>query len=369
MICQKESIKDLNDLRNHLQFAIGLELATIPIYLTGLYSIVEGQNTVATRIIQTVAIEEMLHMALAANVLNAIGGKPGIEPICGQDPIIRQFPGKLFFLPDLGNLHLRRFSQESVKTFIKIEEPHSPCEAPDQGYASIGEFYKAIICGIKKFATEDVFCEAREKRRNCQITSTEYYGGAGRLFSVTDQASALKAIDEIIAQGEGVDECILKDNASQHVCASENEVSPPLLDGDILADGWQMRTHYARFREIQHSRRYKADQQIGQAPKGAVIPIDWKEVYPMADNPRASDYEGTEVHSAIYAFNQTYTDLLNNLYSAFNGKERHKQEIRNAVTIMWRLKNQAIALMKTPSPIYPGKTVGTPFEYLGKNTV
>ena len=44
-----------------------------------LYSIREGTNGVATEIIHSVFIEEMLHLTLAANILNAVGGAPNLD--------------------------------------------------------------------------------------------------------------------------------------------------------------------------------------------------------------------------------------------------------------------------------------------------
>ena len=61
-----------------LQQAVELEHATIPLYLYALYSLVPGKNDAIAAIIQSVVVEEMLHMTLACNVLNAIGGAPDI---------------------------------------------------------------------------------------------------------------------------------------------------------------------------------------------------------------------------------------------------------------------------------------------------
>ena len=80
-LCQAQPIENLDSLKLHLQFAIGLELTTIPLYLAAEYSIPKGANTAATRVIQSVVIEEMLHMCLAANVLNSIGGAPSTDPV------------------------------------------------------------------------------------------------------------------------------------------------------------------------------------------------------------------------------------------------------------------------------------------------
>ena len=65
-------------LRNMLQTAIQVEHSTIPLYLSSLYSIKDSGSWPAN-LIRGVAIEEMLHMTVAANILNAIGGHPAID--------------------------------------------------------------------------------------------------------------------------------------------------------------------------------------------------------------------------------------------------------------------------------------------------
>ena len=64
----------LEHLQSHLQTAIEVEHSTIPPYLCALHSIKDGSNLEAAQIVKSVVVEEMLHMILAANVLNAIGG-------------------------------------------------------------------------------------------------------------------------------------------------------------------------------------------------------------------------------------------------------------------------------------------------------
>lgn len=67
-------IKTVENLHFYLKQALRLEHATIPPYLTALYSIKPGKNVDAFHIIRQVAVEEMLHLSLVSNVLNAVGG-------------------------------------------------------------------------------------------------------------------------------------------------------------------------------------------------------------------------------------------------------------------------------------------------------
>src|ERR1700720_2412111 len=78
------------DLCTLLQNALRLEHATVPPYLTAAYSLKVGtiNNTVRNMILQ-VAVQEMLHMAIVANVINAVGGRPRFA-----DPtLIPTYPG------------------------------------------------------------------------------------------------------------------------------------------------------------------------------------------------------------------------------------------------------------------------------------
>lgn len=51
-----------------------LEIAAMIIYLYAMYSM-KNQKSEAAKIIKSVAAEEMLHAALIANLINAVGGR------------------------------------------------------------------------------------------------------------------------------------------------------------------------------------------------------------------------------------------------------------------------------------------------------
>ena len=64
---------DLDHLKHALQNAIELEHSTLPLYMFAMYSI-KIQNYTAYNLIRSIVMEEMIHMALAANMLSALGG-------------------------------------------------------------------------------------------------------------------------------------------------------------------------------------------------------------------------------------------------------------------------------------------------------
>ena len=111
-------------LHQYLYAAMRLEHATIPPYLTALYSIRPGTNADAYHLLRVTAVEEMLHLTLVANLLNAVDGAPDLT----QAGFVPEYPA---YLPD-GVAHLevrrQRFSREALQTFLSIERPRS---APD----------------------------------------------------------------------------------------------------------------------------------------------------------------------------------------------------------------------------------------------
>ncbi|WP_457659936.1 ferritin-like domain-containing protein [Sinorhizobium medicae] len=80
-----------------MQLALELEWATLPPYLVALLSIKGPQNREAADLIRGVAMEEMLHFALVANVINAIGGRPVVaKENCPTYPMRMTFEGRPF---------------------------------------------------------------------------------------------------------------------------------------------------------------------------------------------------------------------------------------------------------------------------------
>src|SRR5277367_3976485 len=193
-------VNSLDDLRQHLQGAVELEHATLLPYMYALYSIIPGTNDDAVGILTSVFVEEMLHMALAANLLNAVGGRPRIA----EPGFVPSYPTSLPFSNESFQVPLARFSRESVATFMRIERPEeidSPGESDH--FETIGQFYRAIENALKRLCHSmgeaTVFCGDPGR----QITA-ETLGriGRGHVVAVTDLATALAAVDEIEEQGE-----------------------------------------------------------------------------------------------------------------------------------------------------------------------
>ena len=121
MLGSSEDQYTLQGLQDNLQTALEIEHATIPPYLTVLVSIKHVYNIEVQNIIKTIIRQEMLHMVLVSNILNAIGGKPKLYY---RDFIPRyptRLPGEV--QPSLV-VPLEKCSIGLIRNvFMKIEEP------------------------------------------------------------------------------------------------------------------------------------------------------------------------------------------------------------------------------------------------------
>jgi hypothetical protein len=333
-------IKTVESLRRHLQTAIELEHSTIPPYLCALYSIPDGTNFESAQIIRSVVMEEMLHLTLAANVLNAIGGKPSLN----HRRFIPEYPTYLPHSNDAFLVNLEKFSKPALETFLKIERPAPPPAPPEPNhYQSIGQFYEAIELGLKELSQEGNIFTGDPRR---QVTNDYYYGGGGEIIAITDKRTALedslRALREIVGQGEGIHHSI--------------------FDGDHRLFGQEIEyAHYFRFNEIYEGRYYTNRDTANKPPTGKRLHVNWKDAYNMQLNPKMKQYPpGSQLRQKTYECNRTYMALLNGLHHALNG---HPHELLDAVVVMYELKYQAVELMKIPIN-KDGVTAGPSFEYV-----
>lgn len=296
----------VEQLRAAVQGAVELEHSTIPPYLTALYSMESSSS--AYGIVQSIVIEEMLHMALACNLLNAIGGSPSID---GSD-FVPSYPGALpMGVEDQLTVPLKPMSVELVQTvFMVIEEPDKPLEFPGGSPPAkpegptIGDFYGQIAQSIQELG-DGIFTGEPSK----QVPS-----GIPGLFAVTDTTSALKAIDVIVEQGEGADMGGIPTDGG---------------DPDELA-------HYYRFAEIAAGKTLVSDGKGGYSYTGNEVSLG--PVKPLLPNPTLADYaDAPEAKAAVDAFNETYSRLLDTLHAGFNGQPGM---VSSAVGDMFTLKSK-----------------------------
>lgn len=318
-----------------LQQAVKLEHATIPVYLYALYSLDRSKNSAIASIIESVVVEEMLHMTLASNVLNALGGTPVID----HPGFIPTYPGPLPGGVDSGLIvNLAPFSMNQLETFIQIEEPEHPLVFPvrtaalaaDNDSVTIGEFYRKISIAIGRLG-DGAFVTPPRNQVGPDLMDES--------IVVTNVTTAQQAIATIVEQGEGT--------------AS----SPEEVAGHEVA-------HYYRFMEIKEGRRLVLDPQApgGYSYSGAVIAFDPSGVYPVPINPGLPPGYPTGSIQAFANdnFNYTYTSLLASLHALFNG-DASNDRMNRAIALMMSLKGQAKGMMSgipTPSVF-----TGPSFQY------
>jgi CDGSH-type Zn-finger protein len=334
-------VTTLDDLREHLQWAIELEHSTLPPYLCALYSIKPGTNAASVAVITSVFIEEMLHMTLAANLLNAVGGTPVLD----HAAFIPRYPAYLPHSANAFQVSLEPFSPAAIETFMKIERPEesgAPSEA--EAYDTIGQFYQAIEEGMTRLCEEKGEAAVFTGDRARQILPETFrYSGSGRVIPVYDLASALAAIDEIEEQGEGLKHAEVWDG-----------------DRDMFHPEREEVAHYFRFMEIARGRSFRRGDTPESGPSGPAFDVDWSAVYPMRTNPRTQDFHGgSAIVAAMGEFNLAYSDLLRDLHRAFNGK---RERLARTLPAMMQLKTMAQRLMQMPAE--DGRNAGPSFEYM-----
>ena len=143
------SIHTIAELRDHLRIAMRVELSTVPLYLYGLQSI-DDPHSDAAGLIRSIVAEEMLHFALVANLLLAVGGEAN-----PADPSLRPvYPSLLLNHTPPLTLNLAPATADQIRsTFLTIEQPDPPGSPVEPGvYDSLGEFYGDIARAIDALA-------------------------------------------------------------------------------------------------------------------------------------------------------------------------------------------------------------------------
>ncbi|WGS53294.1 ferritin-like protein [Paraburkholderia sp. D15] len=315
----------IEDARSQLQTAIGVEFGTLPPYLYALYSIPPQTNPESNQLIRSVALQEMIHMCLACNILNALGGNPVIQ--------VQQYPGPL--PGDIGpnntplTVHLYPFSKEALAQGMAIEEPVDPPDYQVMTATLLGETGpKAVTIG-EFYGALDLFLStlpptAWTPNRN-QIVDNQFF--PGQLYAVNNYADAHKAITQIVSEGEGTNEGTKKGS-------KEGTQYNPIDFQDQPA-------HYFRFGEIFHERVLTKDlaNPLGYTWGPARIEVTWPPAGHIMADPGQHDFshEPPAAQAAQAACNQTFSLMIEALQRAVEGVEgalgegvRHMFDLRMA---------------------------------------
>jgi hypothetical protein len=309
----------LSELKAHLQIAIEIELATIPIYLYAYYSIdrtpaaMSFPQTPISRfadkagaVIMSVAVEEMLHMSLASNILFSLGQQPQLY-LRSPSLFPSNLPGHAKLAPNAKpmSIPLATFSVEQLTQFLEIEYPSASDAPPESGnWDTIGQIYSYIRCIISSchIHDKDFHVGKREHQihngnyspnnidtvyptetfnHTCPVpaamphsaakvaalTSAEdSHSGSVALVSIDSCERALQAIQTIDSQGEGY-------GPSKFDDASKHELS-----------------HYYKFLSLQ-------SHLVGYDPKSESLPR-----LPKPPAPAAQQYSVEQLRTIVFNF-------------------------------------------------------------------
>ena len=159
--------------------------------------------------------QEMLHLALATNILTAIGAAPHFDR--------PNFPILCGWYPSDVEIALLPFGERALRHFMFLERPEGMRLEDAEGFSvrdaiqplrddtnltagleewhTVGHLYRGIEAGLARLAERhgeaDVFVGPREAQATTEVFEWQ------ELTAVTDVASAALAIEVIVEQGEG----------------------------------------------------------------------------------------------------------------------------------------------------------------------
>lgn len=294
-----------------------------------------------------IAVQEMLHLGLVANLMAAIGAAPTF----GRP----NFPQRSGYFPRGLELDLLPFGERALEHFLYLERPEgmerqdaqgfvptAPPRAPVQAeealprgqeFATVGHLYRGIAEGLReltgRIGERAVFVGSPRAQATPELFRWP------QLVAVTDLASALAAVEEIIEQGEG-------------------------------ARGDWRQAHYGRFlgvyQEYQQLRRRDPSFEPARRVVAAYSrqPFDIATAVPVITDPATS-------HVAELA-GLAYELVLHLLTRFFTHTDETPQQLRilvdSAIGVMaGALRPLASALTTLPvGPSSPGFTTGFAFE-------
>ncbi len=313
-------IETVEDLREHLALAVEVEMSTVPLYLFGLYSIVD-QDSECAQLIRSVVAEEMLHVVLVSNLLLAVGSEPRFD----LPAILPEYPAPLKHHRPPLMLNLAPVSIDLIRdTYMTIERPEDHGAHPEADeYTTLGQFYHAIEVAFHKLSASGPIFGTPQLNR--QMAEPAFYApvafdadDSGGLIGIDDLESACVAIETMIHQGEGVS-----------------------------LDRWADESH----QELTHYHKYKLLVE-GGIPLGAVRPC--------VVNPKR-DSLPEQLHDAIDLFNASYRHLLLTLDEIFSDTADQPALVGALYHVMVRLLRPLGRFLASQS-IGDGLTAGPTFE-------
>ncbi len=314
-----ERLSTVDDAKRLLQLAMQVELTTLPPYLYAQLTIAPGTNQPASERVRSVALEEMIHMCLACNILNALAG----TPVLADAAVVPVYPGAM--PGGIGShdgkpfiVRLLPFSRDAMKQGMDIEEPEDPQVPPlraaegEPESVTIGAFYHQLDAFLSTLPAS-----AWSVGRN-QLTDDQFF--AGELFAVNGYPDAHRAIERIVSQGEG---------AAKDPLDFEQELA-----------------HFYRFQEIYLDRVLtQAQNEVGYI-WGEPLGVNWAAALPAISDPGLHDFShDPPARAAQDACDLAYTTMLLELQRAVRGEAGR---LGNAVRAMFDLRLSSIRALTIP---------------------
>jgi CDGSH-type Zn-finger protein/truncated hemoglobin YjbI len=297
-----------------------------------------------------IAAQEMLHLSLVQNLLSAIGAAPHLSR--------PNFPQPASHYPAGVHLTLLPFGEEALRHFMFLERPEgmdigdaegmaafekaAPAAMPrvqvgeivprGQDFATVGHLYRSIEAGVAHLASK--LGDAALFVGPPRAQATQQYFGWPELVAVTDVASAQRAIDEILEQGEG-------------------------------PRGHWKDAHFGQFVTILDEYMQLREANPAFDPVRPVIPLNVRPSERDTGIPLATDPVARQV---MDLFNVSYEILLLMLQRFFAHTEETDPQLKAladaAVNLMFQAIEPTGDLVTTlpAGPDYPGRTAGPSFE-------
>jgi CDGSH-type Zn-finger protein/truncated hemoglobin YjbI len=296
--------------------------------------------------ISHVATQEMLHLSLVQNLLSAIGCAPHLSR--------PNFPHPASNYPAGVHLALLPFGEAALQHFMFLERPEGMDLDDAEGMAAygravpvmqigdivprgqdfktVGHLYRSIEAGIAHLAEK--FGERWLFVGPPRAQATQQYFGWPELVTVTDVASAQRAIDEILEQGEG-------------------------------PRGHWKDAHFGQFVEIMDEYTQLREANPAFNPVRPVVPVNVRPAVRDVDIPLVTDPLTRQI---MDLFNVSYEILLLMLQRFFAHTGETDAQLKALADATVALMFQAIKplgdLVTTlpAGPDYPGRTAGPSFE-------
>lgn len=280
---------DASLLKKHLQALVQVEFLTIPLYLTAVYSFTEaalayspdgGQTNPlynAQQEVLSVAVQEMLHLQLAANMCNSFGVTPQIPQLTvspGQVitvPHLQPTPGTPF-TTTIGNL------PDVMGALLAIEKPAGTTFPPPNKevvYQSIADLYHAALVLLNRYlraygnvAPAD---DPHFQPNHLQVNYATFQSTYPMIPTIATRADVGTVANAITDQGEG-----------GLVAASAGGLFQSTDSGDVLPQfqpiagsrfaRWGAKSHYNRFLEVQQIISTVVGTPVGPSASSPAVP-------------------------------------------------------------------------------------------------